>query len=102
VLLLPCYLLPCYCNYSLTATDVSNCAHRRNEIMEKRLKRVNPFCESLLLNRFHSCDSEVRTRSERPPPRRNLRPPRPVRGSAATRASCSRASTRSSGTQPDR
>ena len=25
----------------------SNCVHRRNEIMEKRLKRVNPFCECL-------------------------------------------------------
>jgi hypothetical protein len=67
VLLLPCYLLLCYRNYSLTATDVSNCVHRRNEIMEKRLKRVNPFCVSLLLNRFHSRTSQVRTRCRRPP-----------------------------------
>ena len=33
--------LLCYCSVA------SNCVHRRNEIMEKRLKRVNPFCECL-------------------------------------------------------
>jgi len=37
-----------YCAFlPSTATDVSNCVHRRNEIMEKRPKRVNPFCQSL-------------------------------------------------------
>jgi len=28
--------------------------HRRNEIMEKRLKRVNPFCPTLLKKIFRS------------------------------------------------
>jgi hypothetical protein len=36
-----------YRNYSASASVASNCVHRRNEIMEKRLKRVNPFCEGL-------------------------------------------------------
>jgi len=38
---------PYCCLLAGTASDVSNCVHRRNEIMEKRPKRVNPFRLSL-------------------------------------------------------